>query len=273
MNESVLEILNDFSRIIGEKERNIDYILDKESKKVILLNKKFIIKIDKSKILEKELFFFNIYNNDNYEKIIYSDLNKGYVVYEYIHGCEANNIENWNNILNTLKENVKKYETYNKKWKKFLYNDENTWLTFFKIKIIKNLEFYSPNEIEIKILKKAFKRLEKNSGNLKVLHGDLGIYNIIFSKSDKKIKIIDPYPIVGKPNYDILTFFCSSIKILDYFGINNIIDFLGGNKEENICLFIIVLYLRICIESKHNTQTVKRYLKIWKKIIEMGELL
>ena len=51
----------------------------------------------------------------------------------------------------------------------------------------------------------------------KLLHGDLGIYNILVNNSHKLVGIIDPYPIIGDSLYDLLFFVASSENLIASF--------------------------------------------------------
>ena len=272
MNNLTMEIIEDFLNVRKEKLISIEMIENKEIRKIVCLNKKFIIKIDDVKRIEKEFHFFNIYNDKEiYEQMIYYDLKKGYIVYEYIESNECNNVENWGNIINVLKENMRLYKKYEKIYDNLLYCNSEDWLIFLKRNIVENLKYYSPNIEEIRGLKKSFEYLKNCNVDIRIVHGDLGIYNILISRNDERIRIIDPYPIAGDANYDILTFFCSSVKILNYFGLEYIINFLEGDKQKNLSLFIIVLYLRVCIESKHKIHNIDNYKEKLKELIKMGE--
>lgn len=273
MDDLAMERVEDFLKIKKMNIESIEIILNSKIKKVFLLNREFILKIDDAKRLEKEYNFFCVYGNEDiYEKIIYHDFNKGYIVYEYIDGNHIDNIENWKGLVNILKENTNKYKKYNKKYENLFYCNDENWIEFIERKVLENIVYYFPNEEEREILKRAFNKLKEYKLNARIIHGDLGIYNVLISNNNE-VKIIDPYPMVGDPNYDILTFFCSSIKILDYFGVDYIIKFLYGNKKKNLYLFIVVLYLRICIESKHKKESVNRYKEKLKEIIKMEESL
>lgn len=274
MKDLTLEITEDFAKMRGEEVNSTKVILEKKNKKVLLLNKKFIIKVDRKENLQKEVFFLEMYKDDAlYEKVLYYNRDKGFVVYEYIEGEDINNIKYWTDVANILKESIKKYKDFSDKYNNILYCNNKNWLQFLKKKIVESNKYYSASQKENEVLKKAFKILERANIETKIIHGDLGIYNILFSYKNKQLKIIDPYPMVCTPNYDMLTYFCSSIKILDYFSIKNIIDFIEGDKKNNIYLFIIVLYIRIGIESKHNGANVNRYKDKLREVIEMEELL
>lgn len=273
MERIIKEIIEDFLKVQNQKIESINVIVNKTSRKVIGLNKKFVIKIDNVDRIKKEFNFCNIYKDEEiYERVIYHDFSKGYIVYEYIEGKEINNIENWEDIVKQLNENTNNYKKYDKGYKDLLYCDDKEWLLFLERKLMENIKYHLPNQQELKILKKSFENLRKFNIDTYVIHGDLGIYNILIPIKDKKIKIIDPYPMAGAVNYDILTFFCSSIKILNYFGVNYIINFFK-NEKENLYLFIIVLYMRICIESKYKVHNVSGYIEKLNDIIKMEELM
>ena len=85
----------------------------------------------------------------------------------------------------------------------------------------------------------------------RLLHGDLGIYNILVNNSNKLVGIIDPYPIVGDSLYDLLFFVVSSENLISSFRLDVLETITKAPRKKIILLLLPILLNRIARQLKN----------------------
>ena len=100
---------------------------------------------------------------------------------------------------------------------------------------------------------------------LVVLHGDLGVHNLLFD--DERLSgVIDPLPGVGRPLYDALYAFCSSPDDLRFEMLREIAARLDSStKPQELAEdMLLALYFRISTCLRHHPQDFDAYLEAWR---------
>lgn len=174
--------------------------------------------------------------------------------------------ENVLQYINQIKKFIDNYVEY----KGYGYGDildrVDSWKSFLEKEIFEKSKFM---EIEkYKIIKKSLDIVSQYKFRKKVIHGDLGIYNVIFQKDKIKI-VIDPRTIIGDPLYDFIYFVLSKLDFIESIDIDDFIDITSQPKQKVIELMKILLYIRISINKKNGLQ-VNKYEEIWNKLINIS---
>ena len=112
-------------------------------------------------------------------------------------------------------------------------------------------------------VEKALKIIDKYKFKTVILHGDLGMHNLLFM-NNKLAGIIDPQPIAGDRIYDYLFFIFSDILFCKNISLAQIYNDLEGENIEKInALIVLILFDRIIRCIRHNLFDIEEYLKLW----------
>ncbi|MBY6036997.1 aminoglycoside phosphotransferase family protein [Fictibacillus nanhaiensis] len=281
------------------KELSHDLILDSESieyeqlrggtvSKLFLLRtkdgNKYVVKSNEPQITESEAYYLNIYKNLKLlPNLHFIERSNRYLVYSFIDGSTNYERKNKQELLTTLvQEFINHYKTVpnNVGWG---WADETTdsWQSFLLNRIIeanKIIKSHLKKE-DYELVLNLVKKYKVNDLFIEpyLLHGDLGVHNLIFT-NEQLNGVIDPTPIIGDPLYDLIYTFCSSPDDLSKHTIDSASSYLKIERNEinNLTLYenvIIGLYLRIGTCIKHHPNDLKEYLSswyYWKNIIKKG---
>lgn len=251
-----------------EKNRKIKKLTQRADRTVYLIDNKYILKKGNIDDIKAEKIFFETYKKAIYPKVIYYQEDMEYILYNYIKNKEvelvSTNLRKY--ILQILKI-IKEYQQIDIYGYGEVTNPTNTWGEFLRKEIeLKQKDIPFQNKKYLKV-KEAITILEKFNFKKKLIHGDLGLYNVL-TNGGKIVGIIDPRTIIGDEIYDYVFFWLSQINLANSVNINNIFDSLKNQpKKKLISLIYIILYDRISIETKNNrTNRVLEYEKLWKKL-------
>ena len=242
-------------------------ILKKKKKNIYLINNKYVLKKDLRERLLAENIFLSLYRKKDVERVIFYRKNSGYAIYEYQKEdlLDIKSKENVLQYINQIKEFIDNYVEY----KYYGYGDildkVDSWKAFLEKEIYEKSKFMEFEKYEI--IKKSLDVVSQYKFRKKVIHGDLGIYNVIFQKDKIKI-VIDPRTIIGDPLYDFIYFVLSKQDIIESINIDDFINITSQPRQKVIELMKILLYIRISINKKNGLQ-VKKYEEIWNKLINM----
>lgn len=267
--------MNEIEKILEECRDKLDNNLcnckllrGNSENKVYLIDNRYIFKIMDKRNCWKENYFLNQYKNSReYEHVIYYEEDKNYIVYEYI---QSDGIRNFNNInatnyLNDISEIIKKYKSVKNKGYGDILNLKKSWKSFLLNEIERRKRDIIDTKKYIKV-SEFISKLDKYEFEKKLLHGDLGDYNILY-KEGKIYKIIDPRVLIGDSIYDLVFFVYSNIELAENISVNEILQVTKQPYEKVITYIYIVLYIRISIEKKHQEQKrVRRFEKLWEEL-------
>ena len=245
-----------------------------ENGKIKIIDKKYVIKKDSENALRAANFF--IQNNENLkvQKILKSDLINNYNVYEYIDGDTIHKLEDVENCLFNIYEIINKYTTLNINKYGFIFDLKNKWTDFLRNEIIRQSKYIKDSNLNLKKQVTAkIEILEKYQFKPKLIHGDMGCFNLI-CKNKKIVGIIDPRTLIGDPLYDFVYFSLSSYTIAKEIDFKQFFTILENEPKEKIFAMIyVLLYDRIAREQKNNTKNKYNFYNIWKKIEELEKKL
>lgn len=253
------------NRMLYKHKNEIKILVKRKDRTVISINDKIIIKKANKKILFQESIFLNEYKeNSLIENIIKYDKEELYSVYEYVRGNAKYKLEDIEKMLNQIINLTKTYKKICINGYGEVINTDKTWYDFLKKEVEQKKRYINLDSEKIKKVRDSLEIIKKYKIDKKMIHGDLGIYNVIYNNGTI-IKIIDPRTIIGDPIYDILFFVFSSSKVVNSININNLIERIEEPIDKIKAMMYIVLYNRISIQTKHNKST-EEYEKIWKTI-------
>lgn len=247
---------NNYLKLISKKNRKI----------VININNRYVFKICNRQILLSQVIFSDTYK-EIYEKIEAFNYTKSYMICKYEEDDTFKKIEKIDDMLREVKNIVSNYKTVNCKGYGDILNMKNTWYDFLKEEVEKNQKYFILDRNEQNVLNNSLKNIRKFNFQKKLIHGDLGCYNVIF-KEQKIKKVIDARVIVGDPLYDYIFYIFSSSRILKNQKLEEIILKIDEPIEKIKSLMIIVLYNRIAVLIKNDIK-INYHIKIWKEVIEL----
>lgn len=237
------------------------------NKNIYCVDKKYIIKNASKEILKAEKFFLEKYSNLQMEKIIKSNIEENYMIYSYIDGTIINKIEDVKECLNMVYSITKEYVEVDVNGFGDIFNLKKSWEEFLKQEIDLKSKYITCRYADLEnIVYEKIKIIGKKKIEKKLIHGDLGSFNIICK--NKRIEgIIDPRTVVGEPLYDFIYFICSNHNITNAIDLEEILEILNNEDKEKIFAYLyILLYDRICIEQKNRTGNEKDFYEFFKKV-------
>ncbi len=235
---------------------------------VYLLNNKYIIKFNNQVTIKGEkIFFENNISKYNETILFYDDNSDEYIVYGYI---DNDNIEkekiNIEKLKNNMKEYIASYKGCDWNGYGYLFEEKKSWSDFFESEMSwrKPYAFEVLNKFEYNKVERAISVLNKYPVNKVILHGDLGIHNLLFKNNDL-VGVIDPQPIAGDRIYDYIFFIFSDLIFCKDMTMLKLYDDLQNEATEKIdALVILVLFDRIIRCVRHNSNNTNEYLKLWE---------
>lgn len=256
------KIVNELLNILNIQYECHKYFNDGASRRVILLNNKYLIKQNTQLILQAEVEFLQKNTSQYFQDIVYIDPHCEFVVYSFIPGEVMYAVDNISDTLEQLIEITKNYQAYEKDGFGYLNEEVQSWSQFLKNEIkysSKNVTEYIPNT---ELVNNCISTLEKYPFRKKLLHGDFGTHNFI-KQDGKLIGVIDPMPVIGDPLYDLLFAVVSNTDILFNINLKKIYSLINEPKEKVKALLIIVLYSRISRCLKYHPNDIDIYMNFW----------
>ncbi|MFJ5764411.1 hypothetical protein ACIP9C_03560 [Lysinibacillus sp. NPDC093210] len=234
----------------------------------------FVIKIDNPAIITATNDFLSVYRDVKLlPDVLYTDVNKEFIVYSYISGETHVNrgpkLE-WMEVL--IKELFHTYQRVNqdmpwgrvnglhrKWWSEF--NESSLAFAQKSIGDLLPLEDHKRVEMLVKKLSAYHIQEEKY-----FLHGDTGVHNFVFL--DNKINgVIDPSPLIGPKIYDFTYAFCSSPDSLTMNTLLSSFALWNSNstfsKERLVDEVLFQLYTRIGVCIQVHPHDLDAYLEAW----------
>ena len=233
---------------------------------VLIIDKKYVIKKASLDILRAEKFFIENNKKIKVQKIINSNVDESYNLYKYIHGDTIHSLADVDNCLKNIYKLIKQYAEVDIKGYGYIFDLKKTWTEFLKAEIIKQSKYIKESKLNLtdQVMHKI-KILEKYPIDQRLIHGDLGGFNIICKKK-KIVGIIDPRTIIGDPIYDFIYFIFSNYNIANGTNLIEIFDIINEPKEKIFAMIYVLLYDRIAKEQKNNTRYKDSFFKIWNEI-------
>lgn len=237
-------------------------------------NKKIAVKLEKPHITLKATSFLNTYKNINLlPRLLYTAKDKSFFAYDFLENELFGKKELDKETVELIIDQVINKYTYaqdsfwgNFEWPKktieeFLLEEIN-WRKNALDKILGKKEGAKINSYAKKIFSK-FKQKPY------LVHGDLGVHNIIV-KNNQISGVIDPFVNNSLPALEYFYFICSkphSLSIKDVLELFKKLKNKTQIKEDYLpYLYWIKLYVRIGTCSKYHPDDLEKYIEIYRKL-------
>ena len=243
-------------------------ILKNDQKKIYLINNKYILKKDLKEKLLAENIFLSLYTKKEVERVIFYRKNSNYAIYEYQkeNMLDIKSKEHVLHYINQIKKFIDNYVEAKCYGYGDIFDRVDSWKAFLEKEIYEKSKFMEFEKYET--IKKSLNIIEQYKFKKKIIHGDLGIYNVIFQKDKIKI-VIDPRTIIGDPLYDFIYFVLSKLDFIENINIDDIINITSQPRQKVIELMKILLYIRMSINKKNGLQ-VNKYEEVWNELINIS---
>lgn len=273
MNKDFLKENSSYNFIEIENKITIEILSGGTSSKIFHVSTvkgaNFIIKVNKNIILENEVRFLKLYESfPLFPKLLTYSPDFSYIIYEYVEGSVKKEIDKLECLLFLVNNVLNKYKKTDKQTWGELDSQVDTWEQFLKQKK-KEVDMYIRNISTLDLIFSIDNILNdialvtKKQKEPYLLHGDLGIYNIIFNNLSIQ-GIIDPMPINGIPIYDLIFAYFSTPYDIKNLYILDLIDLLNYNEsfsyEYKLNEIIFGLYFRVGRCMKHHPKDIHFYL-------------
>ena len=245
---------------------NVHYFTDGATDSIVFaIDNKYLIKTVDELTYKVQLEFLSNYNNDYFQKLVYSNNKLSYLCYEYIDGCKMCKLNNVdiNDIIKqiyNITSSYKKYEydgygylfdDYKKSWYQFLFDEVN-----YSKQEIENI---SMSKVEI-----ALDTIKKYVIDKYLIHGDFGTHNFLINNN--QIKVIDPMGVIGDYLYDFYFAIFSDSLIFTKTDLDYILSFYDNDLEYKKALLTIVVYIRMSRAHKYDINNFDKYVELYYKI-------
>lgn len=237
-------------------KNKIKYFDDGASGSIVFKYDKYLVKTTDIKELEAYLKFFNLYNQDYFQKIICYDKEILYICFNYLEG----NLFKYSKIdskefVEQVYEITKLYKEYDYDAYGYLEEEKMNWLDFLKEE---SYEESKNTEIDYSILFDSYKVIENNLCPKYLIHGDFGTHNFVISNN--KIHAIDPIPLVGDYLYDFYFSIFTDSNIFKNLTIDYILSFYEDrNFEYKKALMIICFFIRLRRAYKYSPEEIPSF--------------
>jgi hypothetical protein len=100
-----------------------------------------------------------------------------------------------------------------------------------------------------------------------LLHGDFGVHNFVF-ENGRLIGVIDPFPAIGEPIFDLVYAFCSTPDDLTVETLESVAAMLPNWQPQHAAHLhqevLLGLYARLARCLRHHPDDLPQYLDAWK---------
>ena len=262
---NIQTILNDLQckLNISVNEENITYYTDGATESIVFsIDNKYLIKTMDDITFKSQIEFFNIYDSEYFQKIIYINEEMKYICFEYIDGIKEKDYSIYNTeyIIKQIYDITCIYKEYNYDGYGYIFDDyDKSWYQFLYDEVM-----YSSKEIPDVDMHKVIDSLElikKFDVDKYLIHGDFGVHNFLINNG--KIKVIDPMVVIGDPLYDF--YFATLSTPALFTNTDLILSYYNKNMEYKKALFNIVLYIRMSRCYKYDRNNYNKYVELYER--------
>ena len=255
-------ILNDVLTRMDLKYESHQYFKDGSFSRTIFLNEKYVIKQNNPALLKSEILFAEKSRHLKLQKMAYYDSDYRYIVYHYIPGEVMHTVEDFEDLLENVKEIISSYPAYNGPEFGKLCEPVSSWKDFLKEEVHDASLVLKESFDFLPQVYAAIDTLNDYSFEKKLLHGDFGTHNFI-KYQGKFNGAIDPIPTVGDPLYDLLFALLSNVDILPRIPLEYLYEIIDEPKEKIKAMFTVVLFSRLARCLNHHKADFDTYIDYW----------
>lgn len=263
MVEKIIKDLN-IKLNMDTKKDDIYYFNDGASGSIVFkIKEKYLVKTLDDIEFKMFIEFFKYYKNDRFQKMVCYNENLLYICFEYIEGdlFRKSKIRNSKEIVKELVDIISDYKEYNNEKYGYLYEESSSWDKFLYDEAYREK---NKNIIDYDKLFDSLKIIKKYNCPKYLIHGDFGTHNFIIN--NKKIKVIDPMPVVGDYLYDFYYAIFTDTLIFKDLTIEYILSFFERDYDYKKALMTICFYIRMNRAIKYDPDDIEIYNEYFKKI-------
>ena len=235
---------------------------------VLSINNEYLIKTMEKDEITIQQIFLDYYKDINYfQKIVYVNNNLEYICFKYIKGEKLKNSNIKFNVIDEFYKITKSYKKYECNFYGYFDYKYETSSEFLESEIL-----YAKNRLpnlDISKVNKAFLNLKKYKIDKYLLHGDLGMHNMLVNGNE--IKVIDAMPLVFTPLYDFYFACLSNLSFV--FPLDNLFDYYDEDLEYKKNLFIIVFYIKLSRIYVYDRKNYELYLNYYNELEELLKII
>lgn len=262
-----IAIINDVLANMNLTYVSHKYFSDGTDSRIILLNDAYVIKQNNPDLLRSESLFSEWYKSPKLQNVLYSDKDFRYIVYNFIPGDVMHTVDDFNDVINNIKEIVDNYKVYNGEEFGYIYEPSSSWNDFLKT-LVHERSLTLPESFNyLPKVYDAIAELEKYKFDKKLIHGDFGTHNFI-KQNGKFVGAIDPIPMAGDSLYDLTYALLSNVAFLPHLSLDFLCELSGEPKDKVKAMLTVQLFCRFDICIKHHKEDIDDYLDFWYKVIE-----
>lgn len=260
--QSIIDDLQCKLNISVNKDK-ITYYTDGATESIVFsIDNKYLIKTMDNYTLSTQKEFFNIYDNDYIQKVLYINEDRKYICFEYIDGIKEKDYSIYNTeyIIKQIYDICNTYKKYDYDGYGYLFEDHKTWYQFLYDEVI-----YSSKDIpdiDMNIVLKSLDKIKEINVDKYLIHGDFGVHNFLINNG--KIKVIDPMCVIGDPLYDF--YFATLSTPALFTNIDLILSYYDKDIEYKKALFNIVLYIRMSRCYVYNRNQFNKYIELYNQM-------
>jgi aminoglycoside phosphotransferase (APT) family kinase protein len=233
---------------------------------------RYVLKAGNPHVLRAEVHYLQMYRSLSFlPRLHHVDAGGCFIVYEYTSGETKYPGKNKRELLITLVQNiVSQYQQVpsTDKWG-WLDAPHSSWRDFLIHRVQEKratINDHLSHDDHQFILDIATR---KTAERPYLLHGDFGAHNFLF-ENEQLVGVIDPFPVIGEPIYDLVYAFCSTPDDLDLETIAPAVAVLPtwqSNKQTDLHQEVLLgLYLRIATCMCHHPTDLPQYLEAWQRL-------
>lgn len=267
------ELIKEFLTSIKEQLFSVQALTGGTQGETFLVNRRYVFKAGHPTKLKSELLFNNYYNGQHFvQKLVFCDKMYRYIVYNYIPGEIEPQYPNAKIIWKQMVKFIAGYLPYYEQGFGDLNKPSETW-TQFLTKLVddckSNLKGVFLKQ-DFEQLSHAITTLESYSFEKKLLHGDLRLENLVFNQG-VLAGVIDPYPMIGDPLYDLLFFYISTPDMVTHTPLNKLHKVLKQpiQKVQAYLLIVLCVKLKRIIKYQNDMEHLAFYKDLWQRAVSL----
>lgn len=256
----IIEDINEKLNTSIKKENLVQLVNGASQSSVFNIDQYLIKTLDKYEY-DSYMKFFNLYEDDHFQKIICHSKELSYICFKFIEG-QTSSLPNIKitDVVEIIYHIVSNYKKYKFDGYGYLKNETYSWDDFLR----QRAHYKSIIKINYQKVDESLKTIREYNIPKFLLHGDLGVHNSITNNNN--LFIIDPRPLVGDAPYDFYNFIFSDPKIFTNLNTDYILSFFNRDYQYKKALMWICFYRQCYKALKYNKKDFpiyQKYLKLY----------
>jgi hypothetical protein len=196
-------------RALDQIEVSRRYLSGGTNSQVVLLNEQFLMKSNEPELVRAEVKFLTAVEHPLMQKVLYHHPDFEFAVYNFIPGSMLEEVSDFEEITKKVIAITNTFPVAVENKFGYLYDLKESWIEFLEQELLdihEEMPAFVPDDSRVRL---ALKRIADLDFESKLLHGDFGAHNFI-QREGELAGVIDPFPLIGDPLYNILFALVSS---------------------------------------------------------------